>query len=85
MFGAREVEVAAGAVLIAIGLPLLFLPRVMFWYLDREVRPLFEMQERMGLKGWTAQYRWQRELLRYLGPVVLVLLGIGFLVDALVA
>jgi hypothetical protein len=40
------------------------------------------MQERMGLKGWAAQYRWQREVLRYLLPAVAVLVGIVFLLHA---
>jgi hypothetical protein len=77
------VEAAIGCLLIAIGLPLLFMPNVLYAWLDRSLRPLFERQARWGLRGWTKQYPWQREALRWVVPLFTTLVGALMLVSGL--
>ncbi len=79
--GEREIQVVIGAAMVAVGVPLLFLPRLLYWYLDQHVRPMVEWGERIGAPA--IPYKRQRELLRWLLPVLLIGLGLLFIVFGL--
>ena len=77
--GEREIQVVIGILMLAAGVPLLFLPRLLYWYLDREVKPLMKWQERIGVAP-LIPYQRQREALRWLLPVFLIGMGVVFVV-----
>ena len=77
------VEVAIASVLIAASMVLVVFSRMTYRMIDATAGRTAEKWARAGADASWRMYHWQRPLLRWASPLVLLLTGIVFLVDGL--
>jgi len=76
-------EVSIGCVLLALGALALALPRITYTVIDATAGRTAEKWAQAGADASWRMYHWQRPLLRFLIPVIMLIVGIGFLASGL--